>query len=68
MSSAMPAAFSVGDVDDDDIRQFLDGDGARDRRADIPGAADDGDFAIHETPPRAMTLSPLHFFTLSTCC
>ena len=35
------------DVDDDDVGQFLDGDGARHRRADVAGASYDCHFAIH---------------------
>ena len=37
----------VGDVDDDDVGQLLDGDGARHGGADVAGAADHGDFAVH---------------------
>ncbi len=40
-----------GDVDDDDVSQFLDSDRARDRGADIAGAAHDSDFAVHRMTP-----------------
>jgi hypothetical protein len=43
----MPAAFLGRDVDDDDVGQFLDGDGARHRRADVAGAPYHGHFAVH---------------------
>ena len=42
----------IGDVDDDDVGQFLVGDAARHRRADVAGAADDCHFAIHVDAPR----------------
>ena len=47
MSSATPAAFVIGDVDDDDVGQFFLRDGARHRRADVARAADHRDFSIH---------------------
>jgi hypothetical protein len=39
-----------GDVDDDDVGQFLVGDRPRDRRADVAGASYDRNFAIHAAP------------------
>ena len=46
----MPCGLLGRDVDDDDIGQFLDGDGAGDGGADIAGSANDCDFAIHLAP------------------
>ena len=56
MSSALPCAFSAGDVDHDDVGQLLDGDRLRGGRADVAGAPDDCDFPVHlrlpfENPP-----------------
>ena len=47
MSSATPAAFVLGDVDDDDIGQLLLRDGPGHRHADVAGATNHGDFTIH---------------------
>ena len=47
MSRATPAGLLVGDVDDDDVGELLDGDGARNGGADVAGAAHNSDFAVH---------------------
>ena len=48
MSSADAGRLRLGDVDDDDVGQLLVGDRARDRRADVAGAAYHCHFSVHQ--------------------
>ena len=60
MSSALPCGIPFGDVDDDDVGELLDGDAARHGRADVAGAAHDGDFPVHDVPRSSARLPRSH--------